>query len=87
MPTANTVEFPRTIKRNAREVRDFVANAVKVESFTLGNCFVGEEVSLDWFKANILGKIEESKPRIRQDKPKCYVIHYHSNHWLEVTVA
>lgn len=84
----SNAEFPRVIRRNAREVRDvIVAKATKVRSVSLSNNFEGEDVSLDWFKANILAKIEERKPSIRQDGPNRYCIHYHSNSWLSVTVA
>jgi hypothetical protein len=86
MADANTTEFPRTIARNARILKDVIATAVSCKSFTLDNEFAGRTVSLEWVRANLLGEIASRKPRIRQDAPTTFCVQYHSNHWLELTV-
>lgn len=83
--TATTAEFPRTIARNARILKDVVATAVSCESFTLDNGFAGRAVSLEWVRAKLLGEIAAQKPSIRQDGPTKFCVQYHSNHWLELT--
>lgn len=87
MADANSTEFPRTIARNARVLKTLVETAVSCESFTLDNGFAGRPVSLEWVRANLLTEIAARKPRIRQDSPSKFSLNYHSNYWLEVTVA
>lgn len=87
MADANTTEFPRTIARNARVLKDVVATAVSCESFTLDNGFTGRTVSLEWVREKLLGEIADRKLRIRQDGPTKFCVQYHSNHWLEIKTA
>jgi hypothetical protein len=75
----------RTVRRNSREAREMWDKATRAVSFRLDNYFIGEDVSVDgardWYE-----RMAATRPRVTHNG-SVYVVHYHSNHWLELHTA
>jgi hypothetical protein len=74
----------RTVRRNSIEAREMWDKATRAISFTLANCFIGEDVTVEGAKA-WFDRMVAAKARVSITfNGKAYVIHYHSNHWTEL---
>jgi hypothetical protein len=74
----------RTVKRNSIEAREMWGRVTRARSFTLDNYFNGSDVSVERAKSwyDKVGRTGHTS--IIHDGTK-YVIHYHSNHWTELS--
>jgi hypothetical protein len=77
----------RTVRRNSIEAREMWNKATRATSYTLGNYFVGEEVTVEGAKA-WYDRMQAAggRQKITYDG-RAYTIRYHSNHWTTLETA
>ncbi|MDO8885739.1 hypothetical protein [Candidatus Oleimmundimicrobium sp.] len=76
----------KTIGRNqAKKAALIFANAKNIKSYTLGNCFTGEDCDkMDYKGDNWLWQDWErfNFARLTKGNPGKYTLKFHSNHWV-----